>query len=486
MELPALLHKSLLYTADATNEEMLYRLLEAEPSHLINFLTQACEDETWAENHPQFMRSAIVWVTEQFYYDRLMMPFAQHIAKAIRPHFTVLEPFLPTNLTFQLKDKDVLVNGLLYGSSSEFLRELLRRECRDRRSYKLLLKKIPHSIFSAIHEYINKGTTFALLLKDEKELIKVLNLAISWDLTELSMESQRLLKKYLTRENVLDTLLTAHNKHREVLKEECFNYINALKLGCRFEKRGPDTLAFEFLEFTENSMEIFDAVKEIITHLICGGDITDQPEFVKVVNQCPKLICLDISHSKIFSEKLKEIPTTLLELEAAACLWMNNDTFTKLVELCPQLIRLVLTSNIEIDYGAWSALKKLESLRSLNLTRCRQISDEELKIILQSLPKLIHLHLEDCRSIGDPGFNDIPQFNNHLTQLNLARTTISDLPLIEIASRCELLTTLDLTHCENLTDGGIYDSVRLASQLRALNISHCEVSKGMIKEIQKL
>ncbi len=486
MELPALLHKSLQYCSEASEDQILFKLLVAHPPHLIKFLERACEDETWAEMHPQFMQAALSWVTEQFYQDHLLMSFAQRIAKAVRNHYETVMPFLPLNLKVKLKDSQLSISGLMFASSSEFLREMCRRECRDRNIRELFLQEISWSVFNAVEEYILKGSTFDLALKDKQELIRILNIAAKWDLKELSRECQIQLKKYLTQENVVETLLKAIKNNREELKTFCCNFINDFKLGCRVENRGPETLAFEFFEFTENSMGIFNQVKEVVTHLVCGGSLTEEIDFTKVVNQCPKLICLDISRSNNFSQYLKEIPEDLQELDVGACSWMTNDNFQNLVGFCPALSKLTLTSNIKVDFEGWGALKKLPALHSLDLTRCSQVGDEELKIILEAAPELVSLSLEECRGISDAGFIDIPNFNSQLTYLNLARTYISDLPLIEISSRCKMINTLNLTRCERLSDKAIEKSISLINNLHELIIIQWKASKSTIKEIKKM
>lgn len=486
MELPSTLDQSLSFCSSTENDEGLFKILHRNPPQLIQFIAEACEDETWVLAHSVFFKRGLQWLTEQFFQDRLLMEFAQLAARALRKHYNKFKELVPLNLTLKLKDRELQVNSLLLGSSSEYLRETIRRECRDKKHNYLMLKEVPYSMMSTVIEFVNEGTHLSLYHKEKNEIYKTLNLAMLWDLRALSDSCQEFLVSFIDRDNVISTMLKAHQRGRGILRKACFEYINDLKLNCRFEERRMEDLAFEFIKFTENSMEIFNQSKEEITHLIFSGNTIEEAEFVIVINACPKLICLDISGTVNFSENLKEVPDRIRKLEARACFWMTNQGLKTLIQTLPNLNELTLSSSVKIDFEGWGRLKDLKELRSLDLTRCSQIQDEDLRLILQASPELIALTLEECRSIGDAGFLDIPVFNNGFVNLNFARTFISSLPLIEIATKCDLLTSLNIMRCEYVNADGIKDVVRVAKNLREINISGCDVSQQFVQELRKI
>ena len=486
MQLPALMYKSLGYTKKAETDDDLISLLVLKPPDLIKFLVKACDDETWADGHPVFMRKALTWITDECFQDRLMMSFVRRVAQVIREHYSVLLAYLPLNLTVKLKDKDVRINGLLLSASSEYLRVMVRRDCRDNSNRTTLnFQEIPYAHFDVIEAFVNTESTFDLVRKDKPIVIKILKLAMQWELEELSKACQDYLKKYITEENVFDTLIRAHQKQRTHLREACFEFANNLQLGYRFENRGLEYLGFEFIEFSENSLAAFELVRLYVTHLIFSGKLTEDPTFVKIIYSCPKLICLDISRSKTFSDQLKEIPETLQELEVSDCPWMNNDNFALLLALCPELSSLTLISDVEISAEGWGALQNLDQLRSLNLTRCVQLTDGDLQVVLQASKSLTTLHLEECRRLTDLSFSEIPKYVPGLVNLNLARTWISMLPLIEIATNCKSLIKIDLTHCEHVDEATLIEILRNAHELREVNVSHCDISKTAVVALRK-
>jgi hypothetical protein len=432
------------------------------------------------------MRKALAWVTEEFFQDRLMMEAAQKVSQSIREHYPALNLYLPLNLTLKLANKDITANSLLYSSSSEYLRERIRRECRDMKRKIFFLNDLSFEIFEPIHQFITRGETSDLYRFERKDLIKILNIAMLWELEELSTACQNQIKNYITRENMFEVVIKAHLKRRGVLRNACFDYINSYKLGFRLENRGLEALTFEFIDFNENSKEAFEKLREFITHLVCSGKLTEEEDFAKVVVGCPYLICLDISRSRSFSEHFKSIPESLQELEAGACQWMNDEALKALITQCPNLTRFVLTSDVSITFEGWGSLNKLEQLHVLDLTRCSQVRDEELLIILQAAKDLVNLSLEECRAITDIGFLDLPNYNSQFTHLNLARTAISDQPLIELASKCPELITLNLTRCDNITSIGAIEFVRNAPKLKELNLTSCDISRITLKEIGKI
>lgn len=486
MQLPTLCDKSFDYCREIVGDKALFDLLVKTPPQLIDFFITACEDETWSTNHGEFMTASLQWMTEAFYQDKLMMEFASKIGKVIRLHYNNLKKIIPRNITLKLKDRDLTINGLLYGSASEFIREMLRRECRDKKKKILHLDKIEFAIMSPIDYYLNTGSDFELIHNEKAEVIKVLNLTLLWELDELADACQNVLKKYITRENLFETLLKSHKKGRRSLLQSCYDFANELKLGYRLEDRGSDYIAFEFLDFNENSYEAFNALREEITHLIFGGKTTEEADFVKVIEQCPKLISLDIGRASSFTVYMREIPTNLKELDLSSSLWIDDEKLLFFIERCPLLNSLRLVSDVKLGLESWGGLQNLPELHRLDLTRCAQLGNADLSLILQACPTLTVLILEDCRNIDDEGFFELTKYEQSFTILNLKHCKISELPLIELATHSDVLYSLNLSRCEFLTDKALYELVKNVRTLKEVDISHCDISEGTIKDVRTL
>lgn len=484
MQLPALTPKSLQFTAEIESDEALFKTLVKEPPQLIRFVARAAADELWMTAHTEFMEKALTWITQQFFQDRLLMSVVQKLVAVLRKHYATVSSFLPKNLTIKLEDRELPFSSLLLSSGSEPLRELVRRECRDRRKNVLNLPNVPYAIFEVIEEYLTTGNYLELVRKEKKEVVKILNWAMSWDLPELSEAVQERLIAYVDRKNVFKTLRRSHERHRLRLREGCFEFLNRLNYGYKMEGKGEEGLGFQFIDFNENSKEAFNEVKGDLTYLVARKKVAEDPQFLQTIKQCPKLKGLDLSESASFPDALEELPA-IQDLDLSICDWVTTPMLEKMLALCPNLTHLTLRSDTKIDFEGWALLKKLPLLRNLDLTRCSQVGDNELSAILQATPELVVLNLEECRSISDNGFYELPNLNKNLINLNLSRTEISDQPLIELAAKCDLLVLLDVTRCEKLTSVGLVEAARQARLLREFNITLCDISKEGLASIRQ-
>ncbi|NGX43813.1 MAG: hypothetical protein K940chlam7_02118 [Chlamydiae bacterium] len=486
MDLPALLPEELQYTSVAESDKNLFNMVVKIPQDFFVFFDYACGDETWSEAHASFMRESIQWLTDQFFQDKLLMENAQSVVSSLREHDHVLRPYIPKNLTFSIDGTDIEINSLLWGGSSETLRQMIREGCRDKDTKKLELEGVSAEVFPHVEEFITTGNVKELWRKNQEEVLEVLRQAAEWGLIELRYLCEDILRRYITRGNVIDTLILAHEERWQIFKEACMEFVNGLDVGVRLETATPETLSLEFKNFQEDALKIFESLQHHLTHLVCGYTLTEQEPFSDVINRCPNLICLDISNSHSFSDRLVDIPETLEELNVSKCSWLTNKNFPKLTEICPNLSKISLASNSQINYSGWGVLRKWECLAKLDISRCRQIGDDDFKVILRACGNATHLTLEQCLGLTDNAFFELAQSISKLTDLDVSRCHISDGPLIDIATRCKQLTTLNCSRCSSLTETGIVQVVRNASNLRSLDITRCSVSPMGLAKIKQI
>lgn len=486
MMMPALLPDKLRYCEKAKSETDLFNLLITYPPDLILFLEICCSDETWAESHEKFLHLGLNWAHSQFFQDNLMMEFAQRLAKVLRKHPSLARSHLPMNGILKLKDRELPINTLLYGSCSHYLKELIRLEFRDRGSQSLNLTDISSEVFMPIDEFITRESEESIHVKTKDTVEAILSLALVWNLKELADTCQKSLKKWLNRNNAVMELIKSHQNGWSILRNACMQYINEQYQDFCLVATPPEQLAFEFLRFTEVSLDFFNAFKAYITNLICSGSTTADPTFTQVVTACRRLKCLDLSYSLQFTDFLKEIPHNLGELVVSSCNWMNNETLKKLIEICPNLEKLILGSDVNLNFEAWSVLRNLPLLKALDLSRCSQIRNEDLKLILQSAEGLESLSLEECYGITDEGFNVIPLYNTRFVKMNFARTSLSDQPLIELANQCSRMTHLDITRCEKITEKGLLEAIRSSRALKEIKLTNCNVSEAFVSKLKSI
>lgn len=485
MDLPALLPTELHYTAVASNDRILLNMLVKIQQDLIVFFEYACDDETWSGQHSDFMQEAMQWLTNQFFHDKLLMDLAQRISRAIQKHSHLLQSLIPNNLTIvYAEERSANVNSLLWGSSSEYLRTLIRQECRDKGKTILTFSHLTPDVFLPIEEFILTGQVKELWRKEERELMPILLKASEWEITGLIELVEDLLKRYITIKNVFETLLQSHREGWRRLREACMAFVNDLNKGVYLDSSISE-LCFEFLDFSDNALAIFEKLQQNINRLAVSRNLTEHPQFSKVVNSCPRMTCLDISRSEFFSERLTDIPSSLQELHVEKCPWLNNTNLRKLLEICPNLTKISLASNTQISYAGWSELQKLRFLQKLDISRCHQLSADEFKLILQACRSVTHLSLQECTKLTDQAFQELRNMAK-LTDLDLSRCQISDKALIDLSTHCRHLVSLVLIRCSNITEKGIIETVKNTHLLQLLNISKCQVSETIFEKIKKI
>lgn len=125
----------------------------------------------------------------------------------------------------------------------------------------------------------------------------------------------------------------------------------------------------------------------------------------------------------------------------------------------------------------FNKISSLENLKILNLSGCL-VTNETLRLLSTALPKLDTLVLKDCqKGIDSEGWDHLSKFE-HLSELDLENTNLSDQGLIPIAG-LKNLRRLNLKRCP-ITDKGL-ETLSTSSSLVDLNLHYCVkiTDKGM-------
>lgn len=486
MLMPSLLPPELAGYAECETEESLYNQLIHKPADLVAFFDYAGDDETWSQKYSDFMKKTIHWMTILSFQGKLSADLLNPMAKTIRSHFENLRGLISYNIIFRLEDTSIRVNSALYSDASLFFQELIYRECFDKKIFRLELLNVSYAkTFCYVEEFVNTGDVATLWKMGQKELMHLLHYATSVQLFGLSLLCEQMLGKFLLISNVYPILLMAQNESLITLTQLCFDFINHQNLGLYLTFQGPGTICCQFLNFLEKALESFDKIHEGITHLVFSDDVPSDPAFSTVLCECPKLQSLNLSHTDSYPEYITSVPASLHEIYLTACPWLTSHHIKKIIDLCPSLQRMHLSSNVQLTMHAWGELMRLRSLDALDLNRCQQIRDEDFRIILHACGGITELSVEDCKLISHKGFYDLSRGCPRLLKLDVSRTHIGDASLVEIASKCKSLVSINLTRCENMTDHGFIELVRHGFNLKEINIANCKITKSILDEIKK-
>lgn len=487
MKLPSLLPEDLKYTGAAANGRALYETLLKNPEDFSKFMAAAAVDETWCRQHSAFIKLSLQWFSGQFFEDRLQVDFAKRVAHAIRKHYHIFGRWTPKNLTVIIKGgQSYSVSSLLLGTSSEWLRQRIRHYCRDQRTNQLTFEDVTPEIFLILEEYVEKGHVHALWSKSQEELQEISKFAADWRLTELANECQQLQVKYIDETNVVRVLLQSHEEEWPILRKAAIDMINRNDLGVRLEDSSITQFYFEFIDFRNSAMNFFDSVHQIITHLTFRFRLNEDPMFTEVIHRCPQLDTLSVSETESFSGRMLDLPSRLEGLDLSKCSWLTHKNLRDILETTPSLTSLSLGSNVQLNYIAWGLLKLLKGLEKLDISSCHQVNDQDLKVILQAGKELTHLNLYRCIGLSDLSFFEIAKRSTRLVELNLSHCSIYDAALIDLVTKCTRIIYLSLRGCKSLSDKGVLEAIRIAPNLKEIDLTASGLSPTLKSEIKRV
>lgn len=491
MEGPSLLPQELHYYNSFKTEKALFQALIHKPKDLIEFFEYACSDETWCEGHLNLIKFILRWAAKAFYLGQLPLNLLQRMVKVIQKHYSILDPLLYFRpalfFTIELivEEKKILVNSLLFGGTSSYFRDLFKLDCFENLCDELPLANVPFFLFKLAEEFILKGEIKDLWRQDYDKVLALMRLAKSWDLNPLVKECSFVLKRYVDRENVVETLLQAHRELFLDWKSACNEVFNQQSWGLICLPGLEEDLRIKVLDVKQETIDLFDRFAPSITHLAFTDEVCQTPTFKELIKKCPKLVGVDFTGSLNYYNQFEDLPTTLSELNLSVCMWLNPEYVRHLSLKFPLLKLLYLDNNTHLTHLTWGALRQLRHLIYLSLSHCSQMMDNDLKLISQSCPILNELNLEECRNITDQGIVDAIHYLPALTKLNLNRCNLTNKCLVEIGLRCSHLTHLSLIRCLALTDKGLLQLVRLSPSLRYLNIKNCEFSLKLVLQLRR-
>ncbi len=469
MQLPDLLPKELHFVSKAASDEALFAMLSPQTALLTDFFENACEDETWCQKHALFFSRAIDWFTEGFFRHTLSRSFASRVVKAMQKHFRGLQNIIPKSLIVN----NMPMNKLMVGLSSEVL---------FYRIGETLPLNVALDHFLLYKQFIEMNYASDLWKYNLEELLALHTEAKQLGLSGFMDCLADTMKRYLTRENVVGLLILGHDELWESLKDHCIDCLNRLEEDAQLRKYSVDELAFEFLAFSPFSWNLFSQLKSRITHLICSGSLTEEPDFGSALQQCPKITSLDVTLSESLSPYFIDLPK-LIELNLSMCGWLNGQTIKSID--CLEIKILKLKSNTHLKYTFWQSLMRFKALESLDISRCLQVGDEEIKIIGSALPGLKELYLQECTALSDIGFTSLARQCPQLIFVDFGRTALGDQALLEFASYCPQLYELRLVRCEQVTERGIAETLRLARNLGKLDLTRCFFTKALVESLRK-
>lgn len=170
------------------------------------------------------------------------------------------------------------------------------------------------------------------------------------------------------------------------------------------------------------------------------------------------------------------LPQRLTELDCGStAAKMNDHDFRFLMDQCPALIKLII-HNTDLEELPTLLGSAALSLTHLDLSDACLLTDLGLERLVQRLPQLMDLSLEGCLSLTDESVRTIARSCPRLKRLTLGThghrlPQLTDLGITDLVMHCHELTFLSLASIQSLSDPTLCSVIRRCTTLRTLLIS---------------
>jgi F-box/leucine-rich repeat protein 2/20 len=231
---------------------------------------------------------------------------------------------------------------------------------------------------------------------------------------------------------------------------------------------------------TNSAMKIIAQHCPKVEHLnVTWCNNVDTRGLWKVVEGCPNLKDLRAGEVRGFDDE-----SFMLEL------FKRNTLERLLLTNCDSLTDEALTVLIEgqdgeFDYLTGRIIAPPRKLKHLDITRCRHITDQGVKVLAHNVPFMEGLQLSKCHALTDTTLNEILPTMPNLTHLDLEELeslTNSTLETLANSPCTKSLTHLSISYCEHLGDQGMVPVVQACTKLTSLDMDNTRVSDLVLIE----
>lgn len=242
---------------------------------------------------------------------------------------------------------------------------------------------------------------------------------------------------------------------------------------------------------------------------LCGLAGATNTAMKIIAAHCPKLEHLNVSWcNNIDTGGLRRVVDAcpnLKDLRAGEIRGWDDEDFMHALHLRNTLERLVLMNcdsltdeslavliegrDGEVDLLTGRRIAQPRRLKHLDLTRCRNITDQGVRTFVNNIPEIEGLQLSKCHGILDATLTELLPTTPKLTHLDLEELEeLSNAVLQAIASSpcAPRLRHLSISYCESLGDTGMLPLLRACTNIRSLDMDNTRISDLVLAEAAAL
>ncbi|KAK5127713.1 hypothetical protein LTR08_004322 [Meristemomyces frigidus] len=283
--------------------------------------------------------------------------------------------------------------------------------------------------------------------------------------------------------------------HAKGLADACTNLQNFSLEGCRIDRSSIHNFLYAntglvhvnlsgLAGATNSAMKILAANCPRLEHLnVSWCNNIDARGLKKIVEACPNLKDLRAGEVRGWDD-----------LDIMQDLFMHNSLEQLVLMNCDSLTDEALTTLIEgrdseVNLLTGRAVVPPRKLKHLDFTRCRGITDQGLRSLVDNIPDIEGLQLSKCRGVLDATLVELLPTTPLLSHLDLeelddlSNDVLQALALSPCAKR---LRHLSISYCEHLGDTGVLPLLKTCTNLRSLEMDNTRISDLVLTEAAAL
>lgn len=435
MKLPLLTPKELRSLEGLKEDRELFLRLSEEMEAGILFFEAAIDDENWSREHKDFLDQYIKWITRLYYTDELDPQISQKFYEICLKYPLKVAPFLVKDMEVKVSNRILKTNSIIAGHSSLFLRDQIRKASET--GIKEIRLPEPHLMLA---EYLFDSNRDLTGLGYEK-LISIAISSHELGIDEIAIEAEKLASRFLSEENVIDTLKESHRLNLIYLQKLSADFYNGLNKGLSLLSKGRELVAiFKDLKVL-TTFEQYKKLVSITSGIGFRGDLGKDPDISSFIRLHPKIKILDLSETTA-PIPLEGISEKLGTLILNRCEWLNADALENLAKRFPHIRRLELEDVNYLSYEAHAAISLFSEVEELNLNGTR-LDDEEFELIISEMSNLSVLLLRGLKKLTPKSIEKAIGALN-LTEIDLASTSADDALITFIINKMRKLERLNI------------------------------------------
>ena len=216
-----------------------------------------------------------------------------------------------------------------------------------------------------------------------------------------------------------------------------------------------------------------------------GADVSDD-ELPLILQKCEKLDYLDVTCTAITGESMQHLKESL-SLKTLICAnnGLSNDGLLSFLSKCNKLENLDISENEELNLDLVEILQIIPGLISINASMTSITKTKSLKFYKGPRPVLTHLNLSYCEELTDSHLLDLFKFFGiSLKYLNINGCNVTGRNL-ELSGPLPCLETL-LCGRTKLEDTGVCTIIeKTRTTLRKLGVFQTEITEGCREAINR-